>query len=89
MNITQSIGLCFFFQAPRPLSQKDLENVLATSRHTKVAANEYYTGLNLPSSPRLSRNRDSVEIPAQAAINELSRLVVSQILNIQTDPQDP
>ncbi|KAL6132238.1 hypothetical protein ACLB2K_070609 [Fragaria x ananassa] len=75
--------------APRPLSQKDLENVLATSRHTKVAANEYYTGLNLPSSPRLSRNRDSVEIPAQAAINELSRLVVSQILNIQTDPQDP
>ncbi|XP_061996994.1 uncharacterized protein LOC133714756 [Rosa rugosa] len=76
--------------APRPLTQKDLENVLATSRHTKVAANDYYTGLNSPSSsPRLSRNRESGEIPVQAAINELSKLVVSQILNIQTDPQDP
>nr|AFP55582.1 AAA domain-containing protein [Rosa rugosa] len=75
---------------PRPLTQKDLENVLATSRHTKVAANDYYTVLNSPSSsPGLSRNRESGEIPVQAAINELSKLVVSQILNIQTDPQDP
>ncbi|PRQ60534.1 putative adenosinetriphosphatase [Rosa chinensis] len=76
--------------APRPLTQKDLENVLATSRHTKVAANDYYTGLNSPSSsPGFSRNRESGEIPVQAAINELSKLVVSQILNIQSDPQDP
>ncbi|XP_050385626.1 uncharacterized protein LOC126802116 [Argentina anserina] len=74
--------------APRLLTQEDLENVLATSRHTKVAANDYYTGLN-SSSPRFSRNRDTVEIPGQAAIKELARLVVSQILNIQTDPQDP
>ncbi|CBI23057.3 unnamed protein product, partial [Vitis vinifera] len=35
--------------APRPLSQLDLEKVLATSRKTKVAASEY-TGLNPQSS---------------------------------------
>ncbi|PQP95179.1 ATPase family AAA domain-containing protein 1-B-like [Prunus yedoensis var. nudiflora] len=76
--------------APRSLTQLDLEHVLSTSRHTKVAANDY-TGLNSSqSSPGWSRNRDSGDYqPVPAAINELSRLVVSHILNIQTDAQDP
>ncbi|ONI25711.1 hypothetical protein PRUPE_2G315900 [Prunus persica] len=76
--------------APRPLAQSDLEHVLATSRHTKVAANDY-TGLNSSQlSPGWSRNRDTGDYqPVPDAINELSRLVVSHILNIQTDAQDP
>lgn len=70
-------------QGPRPLSQFDLEKVLATSRKTRVAASEY-TSLNSQSSG-WSRNRDSDDYQVQAAIGELSRLVVSQIMNIQSD----
>ncbi|KAL5567705.1 hypothetical protein UlMin_024280 [Ulmus minor] len=73
--------------APRSLSQDDLENVLATSRKTKVAASEY-SGLT-PQSPRWPRPGDSGDYPVQAAINELSKLVVSHVLNLQTDAQDP
>ncbi|KAF3432766.1 hypothetical protein FNV43_RR23868 [Rhamnella rubrinervis] len=72
---------------PRPLSESDLEHVLNTSRKTKIAASEY-TGLNSPSTG-WSRSGESGDIPVQAAISELSRLVVSQILNLQTDAQDP
>lgn len=80
---------CLFFQAPRPLSQLDLQKVLATSTKTRVAATEYTT-LNAQ-SPGWSRNRDSNDYQVQAAISELSRLVVSQIMNIQSEPdsQDP
>ncbi|XP_059434994.1 uncharacterized protein LOC132167957 [Corylus avellana] len=72
--------------APRPLSQADLEKVLATSIKTRVAASEY-TGLPSPSAG-WSRNRDPADYQVQAAINELSKLVVSQILNIQSDAPD-
>lgn len=74
---------------PRPLSQIDLEKVVATSRKTRVAASEY-SGLNLQ-TPGWSRNRDGDDYQVQAAISELSKLVVSQILNIRPDPdvQDP
>ena len=75
------------FQAPRQLSQSDLEHVLNTSRKTKLAANKY-TGLNSQSTG-WSRSGESGDIPVQVAISELSRLVVSQILNLQTDAQDP
>ena len=54
---------------------------------TKVAANEY-TGLS-SQSPGWSRNSESGDYPVQAAISELSKLVVSQILNIQSDAQEP
>ncbi|KAE8077644.1 hypothetical protein FH972_016190 [Carpinus fangiana] len=72
--------------APRPLSQADLEKVLATSIKTRVAASEY-TGLPSPSAG-WSRNREPADYQVQAAINELSKLVVSQILNIQSDAPD-
>ncbi|XP_059304493.1 uncharacterized protein LOC132056355 [Lycium ferocissimum] len=63
----------------RPLSELDLQRVLATSKKTKVAASEY---------SRLSpRHADSDSDPVQAAINELSKLVASQ-LNLQSDSQD-
>lgn len=65
---------------PRPLSQKDLEKVLATSRKTKAAASEY-SGLG---------NGDTGDYPVQAAINELSKIVASHVLNLQQpDTQDP
>ncbi|KAM2921675.1 hypothetical protein COP2_043386 [Malus domestica] len=74
--------------APRPLTQLDLENVLATSKHTKVAANDYTGLISSQSSPGWSRNRETGDYPVQAAIHELTRHVV-QILNIQPDAQDP
>ncbi|WZY85799.1 hypothetical protein YC2023_032183 [Brassica napus] len=61
---------------PRPLSQLDLEKVLATSKKTQVAAGEY-SGL------RVSREPDEV----QAAISGISKLLVSQFINIQSDSQ--
>ncbi|OIT02167.1 PREDICTED: ATPase family AAA domain-containing protein 1-like [Nicotiana attenuata] len=71
---------------PRPLSESDLEKVVATSKKTQVAANEYNT---LRSQfVGLSRHTDRDDYPVQAAISELSKLVVSQILNLQTDNQD-
>ncbi|XP_062147935.1 uncharacterized protein LOC133856900 [Alnus glutinosa] len=72
--------------APRPLTQSDLEKVLATSIKTKVAASEY-TGLTSQSAG-WSRNREPADYQVQAAISELSKLVVSQILNIQSDAPD-
>ncbi|MBA0684675.1 hypothetical protein Goari_026247, partial [Gossypium aridum] len=73
---------------PRPLSQADLERVLATSKKTGVAANEY-TRLNsqLPGWSRQNHS-ESDDYQVQAAINELSKLVVSQIVNLQSDSQD-
>lgn len=79
--------MCVLFQPPRPLFESDLERVIATSKKTKVAANEY-TGLS-SQSPGWSRNSESGDYPVQAAISELSKLVVSQILNIQSDAQEP
>ncbi|KAF7830757.1 ATPase family AAA domain-containing protein 1-A [Senna tora] len=73
--------------APRPVSQLDFEKVLASSKKTKVAAGEY-SGLNLQ-SPIWTGHRESDDYQFQAAINELSKLVVSQIINIQSDAQDP
>ncbi|KAG2701395.1 hypothetical protein I3760_06G042200 [Carya illinoinensis] len=73
--------------APRHLSESDLEKVLATSQKTKVVASEY-TGLT-SQSPGWSRNREPGDYQVQAAINELSKLVVSQILNLQSDSWEP
>lgn len=77
----------FMFQVPRPLMESDLEKALATSRKTNVAAGEY-SGLNLQ-TPRWTGHRESGDYQFQAAINELSKIVVSQIINLQTDTQDP
>ncbi|XP_021909554.1 ATPase family AAA domain-containing protein 1-like [Carica papaya] len=74
--------------APRPLSQLDLEKVLASTKKTKVAASEY-VGLTSQPSAWLARQRESDDYPVQAAINELSKLVVSQIINLQSDSQEP
>ncbi|XP_015165605.1 ATPase family AAA domain-containing protein 1 isoform X1 [Solanum tuberosum] len=59
-------------QEPRPLLELDLEKALAMSKKTKVAASEY--------SRLSSRHADS-----DSAINEISKLVVSHILNLQSD----
>ncbi|WMV34058.1 hypothetical protein MTR67_027443 [Solanum verrucosum] len=73
-------------QEPRPLSELDLEKVIATSKKTQVAANEYNS---LRSQlVGLSRQTDTDDYPVQAAISELSKLVVSQILNLQAENQD-
>jgi hypothetical protein len=70
-------------QDPRPLSQLDLEKVLATSKKTQVAAGEY--SLSSQSSAwRGSREPDEV----QAAISGISKLLVSQIINLQSESQD-
>ncbi|KAK6936636.1 ATPase, AAA-type, core [Dillenia turbinata] len=58
----------------RPLSQEDLEKVLKTSGKTLVAANEY-SRLSSP-SPTWSRSREPDDYQMQAAINELSKVVV-------------
>ncbi|CDY07970.1 BnaC03g35530D [Brassica napus] len=61
-----------------PLSQLDLEKVLATAKKTQVAAGEY-CGL------RWSREPDEVE----AAISGFSKLLVSQFINLhQSGSQD-
>ncbi|KAL3650580.1 hypothetical protein CASFOL_006983 [Castilleja foliolosa] len=71
-------------QEPRPLSQQDLERVIATSTNTNVAANEYSR-----LSSGWARQRETGDYQVQSAISELSKLVVSQILNLQSEPQDP
>lgn len=73
-------------QAPRPLSQSDLEKVFMTSKKTKLAASEY-TGLS-SQSPIWQRNSESDDYQVQAAMNELSRLVLSQIMNLRPDSRD-
>ncbi|XP_061358188.1 uncharacterized protein LOC133302436 isoform X1 [Gastrolobium bilobum] len=73
--------------APRPLSQLDLEKALATSQKTKVAASEY-GGLSLQSPSRWSVHGESGDYQLQAAINEFSKLVVSHMINLQSDAQD-
>lgn len=70
---------------PRPLSESDLEKVIATSKKTQVAANEYNSFRSQLAG--LSRQTETDD-PVQAAISELSKLVVSQILNLQTENQD-
>jgi hypothetical protein len=70
------------FQEPRPLSQLDLEKALSTSRKTTVAANEY-SRMSQPSS-----SGDSGDYQVQAAINEFSKLMISQMINLQSDSQD-
>nr|GMD53704.1 ATPase family AAA domain-containing protein 1-like [Ipomoea batatas] len=71
---------------PRPLSQGDLERVVSTSKNTKVAANEYSRFSSQTSG--WSRPRDQDDYQVQAAISELSKLVVSQIINLQSDSND-
>lgn len=60
------------------MTQKDLEKVLATSKKTQVAASEYSGFSSVSRSPR---DRDEV----QAAINGISKLFVSRIINSQSD----
>uniref|UniRef100_A0A7N0VA20 AAA+ ATPase domain-containing protein n=1 Tax=Kalanchoe fedtschenkoi TaxID=63787 RepID=A0A7N0VA20_KALFE len=73
---------------PRPITQEDIEKVLATSTKTKVAANEF-NRLSLQALG-LSRPRDSEDYQVQAAISELSKLVMSQIANLQSeDTEEP
>lgn len=67
------------------MSQLDLEKVVATTTKTDVAAYEY----SILSSSRLSRHRGLDDYQVQDAVNEISKLVISQILNIQSIDQDP
>ncbi|XP_020208637.1 ATPase family AAA domain-containing protein 1-B [Cajanus cajan] len=61
--------------APRPLSQLDLEKALATSQKTTVAATEY-------------NGSSAGDYQVQAAINELSKFVLSHMINRQHDAKD-
>ncbi|EOA13468.1 hypothetical protein CARUB_v10026523mg [Capsella rubella] len=70
--------------APRPLTQLDLEKVLATTKKTQVAASEY-SGLSSQSSVWRSQ-ADPDEV--QAAINGISKLFVSRMRNLEPDSQD-
>ncbi|KAL2528587.1 P-loop containing nucleoside triphosphate hydrolase superfamily protein [Forsythia ovata] len=70
----------------RPLSQLDLEKVISTMTKTIAAASEY-SRLSSYSSG-WSMNRESDDFQVQAAISELSKLVFSQILKLQSDSQD-
>ncbi|KAI3762367.1 hypothetical protein L1987_52796 [Smallanthus sonchifolius] len=70
---------------PRALSQADLEKVVMTSKKTRVAAREYSSQSEVWSVPRETADDD---YQVQAAINELSKLVVSKIINIRSDSQD-
>lgn len=89
LNLVPSVFYFFYFQEPRPLSQVDLEKVLSTSKKAGAAAS-VYTGLSSQAPEGWSRHREGDDYQVQAAISELSKLVVSQILNIQSDPQqDP
>ncbi|GER30113.1 P-loop containing nucleoside triphosphatehydrolases superfamily protein [Striga asiatica] len=71
-------------EEPRPISQSDLERVITSTTKTNVAATEYSR-----SNSGWLKQRDSDDYQVQAAIGELSKLVVSQILNLQSGPQDP
>ncbi|KAF6152533.1 hypothetical protein GIB67_000932 [Kingdonia uniflora] len=65
---------------PRPLSQSDLENVLATTRKTRVAAGEYTAR---------SRNREEdSNYQVSPSISELSGLVISHMLNLQPESRE-
>ncbi|KAK1431615.1 hypothetical protein QVD17_08098 [Tagetes erecta] len=75
---------------PRPLSQADLEKVVMKSKKTRVAAREY-SGLGSQSQSEVwsvPRETPADDYQVQAAINELSKIVVSQIMNIRSDNQD-
>ncbi|KAI3705877.1 hypothetical protein L1987_76126 [Smallanthus sonchifolius] len=73
---------------PRPLSQADLEKVVVKSKKTRVAAREY-SGLSSQSEVwSVPRETTTDDYQVQAAINELSKIVVSQIMNIRSDNQD-
>lgn len=82
---SEQVSLLILSQVPRPLSQSDLEEVLATTRKTGVAANEYG---RLSSQLSTWSRREPDDYQVQAALNELSKLVVSQIVNLQPDSQD-
>ncbi|CAO2821368.1 unnamed protein product [Amaranthus hypochondriacus] len=71
---------------PRPLTQIDLEKVLTTSKKTNVAAHEYSRLMSRSSS--WASQRDGEDVPVQNMINELSKLVLAQMLNLQNDNQD-
>jgi len=68
------------------LKQADLEKVISTSKKTKMAAHEYTRLMSRSSS--WPTQREGGDYPVQNAINELSKLVVSQILNLQADNED-
>ncbi|KMT15934.1 hypothetical protein BVRB_3g051200 [Beta vulgaris subsp. vulgaris] len=72
---------------PRPLTQTDLEKVLSTSKKTNVAAHEY-TRLMAQSSSTWPIQKDGEDMPVQNMINELSKLVLAQMLNLQAENQD-
>ncbi|KAF5810154.1 putative AAA+ ATPase domain, ATPase, AAA-type, core, AAA ATPase, AAA+ lid domain-containing protein [Helianthus annuus] len=72
---------------PRPLSQADLEKVVVKSKKTRVAAREY-SGLSSQSEVWSVPRETPDDYPVQAAINELSKIVVSQIMNIRSDNQE-
>ncbi|KAK4273858.1 hypothetical protein QN277_017171 [Acacia crassicarpa] len=74
---------------PRYLRQSDLEEALATSQRTEVAATEY-KGLNVQSTgARRPGRREAGDYQFQDAINELFKIVVSQIISLQSRSQGP
>ncbi|WVY89403.1 hypothetical protein V8G54_034917 [Vigna mungo] len=73
--------------APRPLSQVDLQKALATSRKTTDAASEY-NGLSADTLRWARQREPGGDYQVQAAINELSKFVVSHMASRQPDAKD-
>ncbi|KAL9659973.1 hypothetical protein QQ045_024783 [Rhodiola kirilowii] len=67
----------------RPITQEDFEKVLATSVNTKIAANEF--NRSSLQSRGLPRQRESEDYRIRVAINELSKIVMSENANLQSD----
>lgn len=72
-------------QVPRALAQSDLESAILTSKKAKAATSEYR---NDPHLAAWSRDREQDDYQVQIAISELSK-IMSRIVNIQSEDQDP
>lgn len=79
--------MIFDMQLPRALSQADLEKAVKTSKKTQVAAREF-SSQSEPEVWSVPRETLDDDYQVQAAINEISKIVVSQIINIRSDSND-
>ncbi|CAH9111057.1 unnamed protein product [Cuscuta europaea] len=73
---------------PRALSEVDLEKVVTTSKNTKTAASEYYSRLGSQIGGWSQSGEHSDDYQVKVAISELSRVVLSQIVNLQSESHD-
>ncbi|CAH9111929.1 unnamed protein product [Cuscuta epithymum] len=73
---------------PRALSELDLEKVVTSSKNTKTAASEYYSRLGSQIGGWSPSGEHSDDYQVKVAISELSKVVLSQIVNLQSESHD-